>query len=131
MKKTARLTALILIVMTAAMLLAGMTGCSKEEPAEAGSPYLGTWIATKAAYEGIEYDAEDTIGGTLLFILNEDGTAHLQVKDEKELVKWKTVDSGIVIIEGDNEMKMTASGSDLLVWNYDGADFYMERAAGE
>lgn len=130
MKKAKKLTAIILCVMMTVLLFTGLTGCgSKEDVGKAGEPYLGTWVGTKASYEGIDFSIEDAIGGIFIVILNRNGSADVTVGTEKEVAKWQPTDNGIVLIEGDYEINMVASGSDLLIWDDEGVDIYVERSA--
>lgn len=60
----------------------------------AESPYVGTWAATIAEYEGTEYDAEEFIGVTK-FAFNADGTGTF-IGDGAEFdIEWEPTVDGL------------------------------------
>ena len=118
LKKTIIVTCFVII----ASLGISLTGCSNsrnkatestgDKDAEntsekyADSPYVGTWEAKVAEYKGVEYDAEEAIGGATL-MLNSDGT-------------------GIYMGDGariDDEWEPTEDG--LKLWNEQGTSFFV------
>lgn len=100
-----------------------------EEPEE-DKPYVGTWAATKAVYEGVEMDINEVLSKSFIFTLNNSGIADVTVGDESEKAIWEPVEGGFKIKEGEDEFIMLDQGDGTLIWNYEGIDIYIEKYDG-
>ena len=119
MKKTL-LVALCVIVGAMGLVLAG---CGAKY---ADSPYVGTWNATTAEYQGMELSVEE-IYGNFSIALNEDGTCDVTVKDSTESGNWEPTDKGIAIKDSSDSLEFTDVDGKLTI-EYTGVTISFEKA---
>ena len=125
-----RVLAIILCAVMMMTLAIGFAGCAGKDVGPEGEPYLGSWTATKANYQGVELSIQDILGKDFFFVLNKNGTADVTVGTDKEKAKWEPIEGGFKIIEGTDEYEMIDQGDGTLIWNYEGVDIYIERYDG-
>ena len=108
MKKSISLLCCVIIA-SMGIILTGCGNSSNNKDSEnsgekyADSPYVGTWEAKVAEYEGVKYDAEEAIGGAALMI-DEDGTAIYFGGGTRIDDKWEPTEDGLKLWkEGENE----------------------------
>ena len=99
MKKSISLLCCVIIA-SMGIILTGCGNSSNNKDSEnsgekyADSPYVGTWEAKVAEYEGVKYDAEEAIGGAALMI-DEDGTAIYFGGGTRIDDKWDPTEDGL------------------------------------
>ena len=108
MKKSISLLCCVIIA-SMGIILTGCGNSSNNKDSEnsgekyADSPYVGTWEAKVAEYEGVKYDAEEAIGGASLMI-EEDGTAIYFGGGTRIDDKWEPTEDGLKLWkEGETE----------------------------
>ena len=84
----------------------------------ADSPYVGSWVATVAEYEGVEYDAEEIIQASE-FIFHADGTGKFIGDDGGEGLKldieWEPTEDGLKFTDYAGEGYFTYKDGKLLM----------------
>ena len=120
MKKSISLLCCVIIA-SMGIILTGCGNSSNNKDSEnsgekyADSPYVGTWEAKVAEYEGVKYDAEEAIGGAALMI-DEDGTAIYFGGGTRIDDKWEPTEDGLKLWkEGENEQTFFIYKDDMLI----------------
>ena len=120
MKKSISLLCCVIIA-SMGIILTGCGNSSNNKDSEnsdekyADSPYVGTWEAKVAEYEGVKYDAEEAIGGASLMI-EEDGTAIYFGGGTRIDDKWEPTEDGLKLWkEGVNEQTFFIYKDDMLI----------------
>ena len=80
----------------------------------ADSPYVGTWAAKVAEYEGKEYDAEEVIGATS-FVFNADGTGTFIGDGLTADIEWEPTKDGLKFTDFGGEESFTYQDGKLLL----------------
>ena len=110
-KKTLSILALL------ALICIVLTGCDNGGTAEIpeDSPYIGTWVATRAEHKGEEMPVEEVVGDVFVLVLKADGTADVTSDGETQAATWKITNTGVNIrVSGARtDTKYTAKGDDL------------------
>lgn len=82
------------------------------------SPYVGTWVATVAEYEGVEYDAEEVIQASK-FIFHVDGTGIFIGDDGGDGltldIEWEPTEDGLKFTDYGGEGYFTYKDGKLLM----------------
>ena len=111
MKKT--LAILFILVMT--MSLVALTGCGGGEEGEApsaDSPYIGSYKAVSAEFQGEKADLDDVMDGAEIILeLHEDGSAVLSSTDDSGTSEgtWTVLENGVKVKGDDIDMEFTAT----------------------
>lgn len=120
MKKSISLLCCVIIA-SMGIILTGCGSSSNNKDSEnsgekyADSPYVGTWVAKVAEYEGNKYDAEEAIGGATLMI-DADGTAIYLGGGTRIDDKWEPTEDGLKLWkEGENEQTFFIYKDDMLI----------------
>ena len=120
MKKSISLLFCVIIA-SMGIILTGCGNSSNNKDSEnsgekyADSPYVGTWEAKVAEYEGVKYDAEEAIGGAALMI-DENGTAIYFGGGTRIDDKWEPTEDGLKLWkEGEEGGEIFVYKDDMLV----------------
>ena len=119
MKKSISLLCCVIIA-SMGIILTGCGNSSNNKDSEnsgekyADSPYVGTWEAKVAEYEGVKYDAEEAIGGAALMI-DEDGTAIYFGGGTRIDDKWEPTEDGLKFTDYAGEGYFTYKDGKLLM----------------
>lgn len=98
-----------------------LSACGKNRYAD--SPYMGTWIAVSAEYNGIELTQEEI--GSFVMTLDADGNAVMEDAEGPQSGKWEEVEGGIRLDKDDELTLKDIDGR--LVLNMDGVTFSFEK----
>lgn len=112
--------------MTLAMLLA-LCACGG---GTASSPYLGTWVATMARYEDVEFHVNDIFEGAFVAELKDKGICQLSIGDQSDEVTWSETDGAITISDGEVDLTGTIT-EDVMVLTLSGVEVTLVREGAE
>ena len=114
---------LIVVCFLAAIVAAGiaLTACGDKY---ADSPYVGTWNATTADYNGMEIKVESLLGEFKMTI-KADGTCDVLFGGEEKEGNWEPSENGF-IIDSQSDMEFISDNGKLYV-NYSGVVIHFEK----